>query len=802
RDWEKRFATRDNRDVVIEFFINKKGELGGLQYRNHHSGYYLKQKLEKKFKKMKKWNPAIVNGRAVASRVVIPIARNKKASQLKTKFIKTPVFYAPQYIAQRPIIKRTDFRSTVYWNPSVTTDKDGKASLEFWNSDDLTTLEARIEGFSNLSAGNGFAGEGVHTYSVQMPFSLSAKMPVILLEGDEVRIPITLSNNTDEILDGNLDMEVPPCFKAKNNNASTYRLAARESKTIYPTFEVVNGANAKQVKKAQIQFSFKSDKLQDHFSQLVRFQSDGYPISEVLTGTKSNNTFTLNINELRNGTIKTQLKAHTNIVSDIMSTTERMLRQPSGCFEQTSSSNYPNVLVMQYLKKHQDQPNHIVMQKAEGFLESGYKRLTGYEVRGGGFDWFGQGPSHEALTAYGILQFTDMAKVYPVEQAMLDRTVKWLLTRRDKDGGWAKGKRGLHSWAATPDIRNAYINWSLAEAGHANKIGKEITASYKTALTSDDPYIVALVVNTLLAAKDNRANKLMDKLKDAQNEDGSFTGKTYTVVNSKGKVQSLETTALASLALLNGDSESNDAASKAIQFIANSKTAYGFGSTQSTVLCIKALLAFAEQSSNTINEGTIALHINDKLIEEIPFSTKQSKELAFKDFSHLLKEGEQKLEVRFSKGAEIIPFELLVDYSSVLPAQNENQCKLSLTTNLSDESVPQGETTRLTTRLVNEENEIITSPIAIVGIPSGLSPQPWQLKKLQEEEVIAYYEIIDNRVVFYLRELAPNATKEIHLDLKADVPGRYLSPASKAYLYYENDAVSWVAPVGILVEEG
>ena len=29
-----------------------------------------------------------------------------------------------------------------------------------------------------------------------------------------------------------------------------------------------------------------------------------------------------------------------------------MLREPSGCFEQTSSTNYPNVMIMQYLKQH------------------------------------------------------------------------------------------------------------------------------------------------------------------------------------------------------------------------------------------------------------------------------------------------------------------------------------------------------------------------------------------------------------------------------------------------------------------
>ncbi len=37
---------------------------------------------------------------------------------------------------------------------------------------------------------------------------------------------------------------------------------------------------------------------------------------------------------------------------------------------------------------------------------------AGFEVAGGGFEWFGSAPAHEALTAYGALQFQDMAKVH------------------------------------------------------------------------------------------------------------------------------------------------------------------------------------------------------------------------------------------------------------------------------------------------------------------------------------------------------------------------------------------------------
>ena len=48
---------------------------------------------------------------------------------------------------------------------------------------------------------------------------------------------------------------------------------------------------------------------------------------------------------------------------------------------------------------------------------------AGYEVSGGGFEWFGNNPAHEALTAYGLLQFHDMAKVGVVACSVCVRVV-------------------------------------------------------------------------------------------------------------------------------------------------------------------------------------------------------------------------------------------------------------------------------------------------------------------------------------------------------------------------------------------
>ncbi|MFT4031578.1 MAG: TonB-dependent receptor plug domain-containing protein [Siphonobacter sp.] len=71
--------------------------------------------------------------------------------------------YVPNYEHPTSMDARPDFRSTVYWNPHVRTDQNGKATLIFFNSDHTTTLRANLEGVTN----EGLVGAGKMSYTVQ-----------------------------------------------------------------------------------------------------------------------------------------------------------------------------------------------------------------------------------------------------------------------------------------------------------------------------------------------------------------------------------------------------------------------------------------------------------------------------------------------------------------------------------------------------------------------------------------------------------------------------------------------------------
>lgn len=71
-------------------------------------------------------------------------------------------FYAPDYSRPSQGLM-PDWRSTIYWQPDITTDDDGKATIKFYNADNAARYNIVIEGFS----ANGKLGRAVYSYEVK-----------------------------------------------------------------------------------------------------------------------------------------------------------------------------------------------------------------------------------------------------------------------------------------------------------------------------------------------------------------------------------------------------------------------------------------------------------------------------------------------------------------------------------------------------------------------------------------------------------------------------------------------------------
>ena len=77
-------------------------------------------------------------------------------------YVKERQFYAPKYTTADS--KNTnDYRTTIYWNPAVTVDATGKATLNYYNADGDGRYKVVVEGLAN----DGNVGRSIYYYQVK-----------------------------------------------------------------------------------------------------------------------------------------------------------------------------------------------------------------------------------------------------------------------------------------------------------------------------------------------------------------------------------------------------------------------------------------------------------------------------------------------------------------------------------------------------------------------------------------------------------------------------------------------------------
>lgn len=696
-------------------------------------------------------------------------------------------------------VSRTDFRSTIFWSGNLKVDAKGKSQVEFYASDEITAFRVVCEGI----ASDGGIGRTESIFYTQLPFSLDTKLPLFMSMGDKISIPLMLQNNTEKELSGTVSADYPsswiPVSESKWKNRIT--LQPNETKVVTMDFLIENEAGKG---KFIVQFVGQNG-VQDRFEQEIEVFAKGFPAAIALSGEAQDKTYSFEITSPVMGTSKATFTAFPSVLDDLLAGIESILREPYGCFEQTSSSTYPNLLVMDYLsvQKNLNAEQQKALDKAKDLTEKGYKRLISFESKDKGYEWFGANPAHEALTAYGLMEFKDMAAVTGnlVDEQMVKRTTNWLMERKDGKGGFKRNPQALDAFGgADEDITNAYITYSLSEAGFKD-IQKEAEAAYQNAEKSKDPYLIGLVVNTLQNLNDKRSEKLLETLISLQKEGGQWEGTKHSITRSTGQGLTAETTSLALLALMKSEKKRMTILQNGVKYLVGSRSPYGgFGNTQSTVLALKSLTTYAKYAQRTPESGDIEIYVNGSKITTAHYEAGQQNAIEVENLGKHLKAGKNTVRINYVGVKEPLPYTFSAEWFTDLP-KSSDKCSVKLETSLAESKVKVGETVRLTTTLENTTKEGLPMTIAIVGLPGGLSAQPWQLKELIEKNKVDFYEIREHSVIFYYRQMTPSEKKVIHLDLKADLAGEYEGAASSAYLYYTSEFKDWKKGISVISQQ-
>ncbi len=718
---------------------------------------------------------------------------------------------------------RTDFRETIYWAPRIRTGADGTAQVRFPTSDAITSFRVVAEG-----VGGGLAGRQEAVFESSLPFSMNVKLPVAVSARDRLRLPLTLTNDTRKPLPVTVQASFGELLRVEGDDASsghtasakgkgrggadgaaqtkgqqvqrTITLKPRQRRTLYFRLRVTGTKG-----RTPVRFVARAGNLKDEFERKLEVEPLGFPQEISLSGELDRRVaHQVDLGQVVPGSVEAEVRLYPSPLATMVGGLEGMLREPSGCFEQTSSSNYPNVMVMSYLREH-DLEKPRLTARATGLMRRGYRKLVGYEVKTRGYEWFGRAPGHEALTAYGLLEFQDMRRVYPkVSQQMMDRTAAWLLARRDGKGGFERNGRALDRFGrASKAVTDAYITYALSKGGYGGRIRAELRHQADQARTTKDDYRLALAANALLRAPAKSdggrlraaGRAAARRLAARQHKSGAWTRADHSVTRSGGKSLRVETTSLCILALLRAGGH-EDQVRRAMGWLRKNRGGHGrFGATQATVLALEAMTAYARASRKTRHPGAVRLSVRGRRAGRRAYAAGHADPIRFADLGARLRAGKNRL-VLEKQGKGKLPYSVAISYRAKLPATSP-QAVVALDTALDKTRVKMGETVRLTATVRNKTRKGQPMTLVRVGFPGGLAYQSWQLKELREKGRIAFYETRAREIILYLRALKPGETRQIPLVLTAVVPGRYTAPASSAYLYYTDEHKHWTPPVRV-----
>jgi hypothetical protein len=759
----------------------------------------------------------------------------------KERDLTTAAYFVREYAHQRqtpPPDKnqnqsfRSDDTDTVYWHPALVL-PDGKIDISFALSDAVTTYQVTVYGHTldgRIAAAKPF------TFDARPPLALDSVTPHEVAASDRVIAPVTVTNSTGDSSDVTLRLKEVTGLKRldeaekKPADAEVFSLKGRSAGRRLLEFQpsVQHGYGGFQV---EGQASTYTDRLERKFAIVP----EGFPVvearSDLLEGGEARQSVTMPAREKWvKGSLQIRLQAFPSTLADLQQGLEGLLREPSGCFEQASTTNYPNVLILGYLKES-DQAKPELERRVRELMEQGYRKLTSYECekpassvsslaaegrakgKREGYEWFGgQAPPHEALTAYGLLQFRDMARYYPVDRDMLERTRKYLLSRRDGKGGFERNPKVLGHFGMAPEqITNAYIVWALSESSPSDDLKREMDALTEQAKTSKDPYFLALVANSLInRAKTADAIPLLKTVKGLQKDEGFVAGAQTSITGSGGRDLDIETTALAMLGWVRADpGQFGEAIDRAVKWISKQRGGYGaFGSTQSTILALKALIAHTKQTKRPREDGVLRMWVNGQLAGEQALTAQTAEALVINmpQPEGFVKEGKNEIRITVT-GKNQFPYTLTWTYRTQTPSSDDASV-VKLATKLDRTKAGESESVRLTVNVENTTDRGQGMAVAVIGLPGGLS-LPEDLKQLKHYKelpkdgsapLVSTFEIRGRELILYWRDLAPRQKITVPIDLSCRVPGEYSGPASRAYLYYNSDHKTWVEPLRIRID--
>ena len=697
---------------------------------------------------------------------------------------------------------RSYFPEALYINPEILTNGEGKASITIPLADSITTWRMAML----ASTQTGALGTGISELKVFQDFFVDLDLPVTLTQGDMVSIPVAVYNYAGHAGDVDLKLEPGDWFSLEGAGERSVSVGAGQVGAAQ--FTIV----AERIGKFKLTLSGRmkgGSQREDTVVREIEVVPNGEAKEIVFSGRLDSSVHrTVSFPETSiPDASKIFVRLYPGPLSQVIEGMDSILRMPFGCFEQTSSATYPNVLALDYMKRTKKLTPEIHA-KAEGFVATGYQRLLTFEVPGGGFSWFGNAPANKILTAYGLMEFHDMAKVYDVDPQVIARTSDWLVRQQQPDGSWKPDTQFINEGATNrfnADVVRitAYIAWALESADYKGEAIDRARRFVEKHLNGKmDAYTLAVVANFAVEnGKDSElAHRALETLRDAATEKGDFVwwSADETGVYATGDSAAVETTGLALQAFLKAGGY-NDLVRKSLAWIASKKNGEGnWGTTQGTIMALRALLRASEQSGSDAR-GTAVVLLDGKKVVTLEIN-KENNDL-FHQFvlPQTDADRDNKIEIRFS-GKGGLAYQIAGRY--FVPWQHAATHELlAIEVKYDRTRLAQDEIVTGTAKIRNNLDKTAKMVMVDLGIPPGFELLSEDLQKMVEKTAgaksgrLEKFSMTATQAILYFDSIAPRDSFDVRYRLRAKYPIHAQVFASRVYEYYDPNINATAKPV-------
>jgi uncharacterized protein YfaS (alpha-2-macroglobulin family) len=700
---------------------------------------------------------------------------------------------------------RSYFPEALYINPEIVTDGRGNATVAIPLADSITTWRMAL----TASTMRGALGSGASSLKVFQDFFTDLDLPVTLTQGDRVSIPVAVYNYSGA--GGEVALELKPAdWYGLAGDAAAKSLRVEAGKVGGASFSI----EAKRIGKFKLTLSAKMGRplpdgrgsvsgvgRADIVVREIEVVPNGRELTEAFNGRLEaavQHSVVFPAGAIAD-TSKVFVRLYPGPLSQVIEGMDAILRMPFGCFEQTSSATYPNVLALDYMKRMKKLTPEVHA-KAEGFITTGYQRLLTYEVPGGGFSWFGQAPANKILTSYGLMEFHDMAAVHDVDAQVIRRTQEWLAAQQQADGSWKPDTQFINEGATNrfnSDVLRitAYIGWALKDTefrGPAVEKARQYVEGHLDARA--DAYTLAVAANFL------QSRHAIELLMGAKNEKNDFVwwSAQETGVYSTGASAAVETTGLAVQALLKAGMESATA-SKALKFLASKKDASGtWGTTQATIMALRALLLSMDKGAADVS-GTVEITLNGRPAGQLVLTADNNDLLHQFALAGIDQRGANRVELKFA-GKGGLAYQVAGRYFLPWDARPEAE-PLTIDVQYDRTSLAQNDVATATATVKSNLRQTAKMVMVDLGIPPGFELLTDDLEAYKTQSAgkqsgrLEKFSMTATQAILYFDSIAAADTVTLKYRLRAKYPIKAKTFASRVYEYYDPSVGATARPV-------